>query len=116
MSESGVSSGTMRFQEGKNQKARNIKARSRFFAEPRACFPLCFPLRAKIGLYEILHAGGAVLPHALREVTVSIQSKGRAGVAEVALDGLDIITGPNSVDGIGVPEVVETDTNQSGRF
>ena len=102
----------MWFQEGKNQKARNIKARSRFFAELRACFPL----RAKIGLYEILHAGGAVLPHALREVTVSIQSKGRAGVAEVALDGLDIITGPNSVDGIGVPEVVETDTNQSGRF
>ena len=109
-----MSPGTNRFQEGKNQKARNIKARSRFFAELRACFPLCFPLRAKIGLYEILHAGGAVLPHALREVTVSIQSKGRAGVAEVALDGLDIITGPNSVDCIGVPEVVETDTNQSG--
>ena len=37
-------------------------------------------------------------------------------MAEVALDGLDIITGPNSVDGIGVPEVVETHTNQSGGF
>lgn len=116
MSDSEVLPGTMRFREGKNQKARNIKAHSRFFAELRACFPLCFPLRAKIGLYEILHAGGAVLPHALREVAVSVQSKGRAGVAEVALDSLDIITGPNSVDCIGVPEVVETHTNQSGGF
>ena len=116
MSESEVPPGTMWFQEGENQKARNIKARSRFFAELRACFPLCFPLRTKIGLYEILHAGGAVLPHAFREVAVSVQSKGRAGVAEVALDGLDIVARPNGVDCIGVPEVVETHANQSGGF
>ena len=106
----------MRFRESENQKARNIKARSRFFAGLRACFPLCFPLRTKIGLYEILHAGGAVLPHALREVTVSIQSKGCAGVAEVALDGLDIIACPDGIDGISVPKVVKTHTNQSGGF
>ena len=114
MSESRVSPGTVRFQEGKNQKARNIKARSRFFAELRACFPLCFPLRAKIGLYEILHAGGAVLPHALREVTVSVQSKGRAGVAEVALDGLDIVACPDGIDGVCVTQIMEAHPGQSG--
>ena len=37
-------------------------------------------------------------------------------MAEVALYGLDIITGPNSIDGIGVPKIVETRTNQSGRL
>ena len=101
--------------EDMNGKNLGIARPARWFLSSlRACFPLCFPLRTEICLYERLHAGGAVLAHALGEVAVPVQGKGRAGVAQVVLDGLDIVPGADRADGIRVPEVVEARSGQTG--
>lgn len=64
-------------------------------------------------LDKALHAGSAVLFHALREMAVSIQRKGSCGVAQIALDGLYIIPRPDSIDGVCMPEIVKADTLQA---
>ena len=85
-----------------------------FLASMRAVFPLYFPLRTENSLDKALHAGGAVLLHALREVAVSVQGKARAGVAQVALYGFDIVTRSNGVDRICMAEIMKTHTFQTG--
>ena len=69
---------------------------------------------AEILLYKRLHAGGAVLLHLLREVAVTIQSKGGGGVAQVSLDGLNIITGADRIHSVGVAQIVEAYSGEAG--
>lgn len=66
-------------------------------------FPFISPLsQLQHVLDEALHPGGAILPHAVREVAVLVQSKGGGGVSQIALDGLYIITRSDSVHRVGV--------------
>ena len=66
-------------------------------------FPYIFPLQVQNVFHEVLHAGGAVLFHALGEMAVFIQGKGGGGVAHVGLHGFYIVPGPDRVHGISVP-------------
>ena len=70
-------------------------------------FPLYFPFTAVLELhnplYKRLHSGGAVLLHGLRDVPINVQGKGGGSVAQVPLDGLDIVPGPDGVHGEGMP-------------
>jgi hypothetical protein len=64
-------------------------------------------------LDKALHADGAVLFHPVCEVAVSVQGKGCGGVAQIALYRLYIIPGPDSIDGVCMPEIVKADTLQA---
>ena len=68
-------------------------------------FPYVFPLQVQNLLHKVLHAGGAILLHALGEVTVFVQSEGGGGVAHVGLHGFYIVPGPDRVHGISVAAV-----------
>ena len=81
-----------------------------------SAFPIFPPLQFHYLFDETLHALGAVLPHPLCKVGVSVQGKGRCGVAQIALDGLYIIPGPDSVDGVGVAQIVKADPLQACGF
>ena len=64
-------------------------------------------------LDKALHAGSAVLFHALREMAVSIQRKGSCGVAQIALDGLYIIPRPDGVYCIGMAQIMQAHALQA---
>ena len=66
-------------------------------------FPYFFPLQIQNGLNKALHAFRAVLLHRLSEMGVTVQGESGGGVSQVPLYRLDVITGPDSVDGIRVP-------------
>ena len=62
-----------------------------------------FPLQVKNNSNKVLHAVCAVLLHGLCEVRVTIQSECGGGVAQVSLHGLDVIPGPDCVNGVCMP-------------
>ncbi len=78
-------------------------------------FILCFSALSQLQhiLDKALHAGSAILPHAVREMTVFVQGKGGGGVSQVALDGLYIIPRPDGVHRVGMPLWHNKDKSES---
>ena len=75
-------------------------------------FPCVFPLQVQKILHKALHALCAVLLHGRSEVGITVQGKGGGGVAQVALDSLDIVPGPDRVHGVCMAAVMEARTIQ----
>lgn len=71
-------------------------------------FSVVFPLQIGNTFYVPLHAVGAGLFHLFCDVPIHVQSKGGGMVAQIALDGLDIVPGPEGSDCEAVFEVVQT--------
>ncbi len=57
-------------------------------------------------LYVLLHPGGAVLLHLLRDMPVNVQGKGDGGVSRLVLHRLDGIAVLEGEHGEGVAEIV----------
>ena len=74
-----------------------------FQAKSHICFPLRFPLSEVQHIFdEGIHPGGAGLLHLVGDMAVDIQCKGGGRVAQVALDGLDVVAAPDSGDSVGM--------------
>ena len=58
---------------------------------------------------EILHAVGTCDPHLVRTVPVEIQGEGRRRVTQILLNRLDVVSGAEGIDCVGVPQVVDPD-------
>ena len=59
-------------------------------------------------IIKLLHPIRRLLAHLLRHMTVNIQSELGGGMAQVGLDGFDVISGIEGGDGEGVSQVVES--------
>ena len=53
--------------------------------------------------------------HLLCDVAVNVQSKGGGGMAQVALDRLNVVPGPDRGHGKAVTEIVKADLRHSDR-
>jgi len=76
-------------------------------------YPLVYPLQVNNGLYEPLHTGGALLLHALGNVTVYVEGKGGGVVSKILLNGLYIIPGLQGRDSERMPHIMETRFRQA---
>ena len=56
-----------------------------------------------IALDKLPHSGGAFPLHFVRHIVVDIQGKGGGGVAQVPLHGLDVISGADRRNCVGMP-------------
>ena len=56
-----------------------------------------------IALDKLPHSGGAFPLHFVRHIVVDIQGKGGSGVAQVPLHGLDVISGADRRNCVGMP-------------
>lgn len=67
-------------------------------------FPLFFPLSEIQNVFDVVfHALRTFLLHLVGHMAVDIQRERRRGVAEVALDGFDVIAGADGCNGEAVP-------------
>lgn len=68
-----------------------------FQAKFHYCFPLRFPLSEVQHIFDKgIHPGGTGLLHLVGDV------------AQVALDGLDVVAAPDGGDSVGMPQIIET--------
>ena len=65
--------------------------------------PLSDPLQVENLCNEALHALRTGGPHVICEVTIDVQGERCRGMAEIALQGFDVISGPDAVNGVGMP-------------
>ena len=86
----------------------NTGFRRHFHTLCRCFFPYVFPLQIENVFDEALHAIRAILFHVLGKMPVSIQRKGCRGMAEIALNRFNIVTGADRVHRISMPKIVET--------
>ena len=63
-----------------------------------------------------IHAVGAGPLHLVGNMAVDVQGEGGGGVAQVALDGLDIIPGADGSHGVGVPLRYNYDKPEKSRI
>ena len=56
----------------------------------------------------MLHAVGAFALHLVSHMAVYVQRKGRCGVAQITLHCLDVVSGADCGNSVGVTQVVET--------
>jgi hypothetical protein len=70
-------------------------------------YPLRYPLQVENVFDKAFHTVGALLFHLFGHMTVYIQRKRRCRVAQVPLDGLNIVTRLNGGGGIGVSQVMK---------
>lgn len=84
-----------------------------FWWFPYMFFPYIFPLQIQNTLYKAFHLGGAFLLKLLGKMGVPIQRKGGSRMTQIALNGFNVISGPNRVYGICMAAVVEPCTLQS---
>ena len=77
-----------------------------FLALKWAFYPLIDPLQVSKPCYVRLHAGRAVLLHALGYMAVYVQSKGRRSVAEIPLNGFHIVAVLKGKNSKGVPKIM----------
>jgi len=89
------------------EKRRKVKGRKGSNIPCGPVFPYFFPLQIQNALNEVLHPGGAGLLHSLSEVTVAVQGKGGGSMAQIALDRLHIVPGPERIHGVCMAAVVE---------
>jgi hypothetical protein len=73
----------------------------------------CFPFTDRKCFYALFHPVGAGLLHLLCDVPIHIQRKAGGAVAQISLDGLDIIPSPEGSDCKAVPEIVQTCVRQT---
>ena len=85
-----------------NKKACNRNGYRLLLCFRRAVFPLIFPLETGNALDVILHPSSAFCLHALGCVTVNVQCKGCCGMAQVALNGSNVISGTQRSNGVTV--------------
>lgn len=86
-----------------------------FFTLLRAFFPFFFPLQARNVLDEGLHPVCAGSLHLLRDMPIYVQSKRCGVMSQISLDGLDIVTCPNSGNRIAVSKVMKSGIRQANR-
>lgn len=72
------------------------------------------PLQIQNPLYKALHALGACLFHALGDVCVCIQGKGRCMMAQGLLNAFNIISTLEGCDGVRMAEIVKTCIGATG--
>ena len=65
---------------------------------------------------KTLHAVGTFALHLVSHMAVYVQRKGRCGVTQISLHGLDIVAGADRGDCVGVTQVVETGVGTTRRF
>ena len=83
---------------------------------PEDMFSLIFPLLYRYALNELLHPLRAVFPHLLCNVAVNVERKGGGGMAQIALDCLNIIAGLDRGNGICVPLRYNNDKPEESRI
>ena len=71
------------------------------------------PLAGFEAVNVLLHPVCALALHLACDVAVHVQREGRRGVAQVALNRLDIIPGTDSGHGVGMTEIVEPGVRQA---
>ena len=75
-----------------------------FFVVFSSKFSLMFSLLKLQNVFDIgFHAGCAFLLHLIGHMSVDIQGKGGGCMAQIALNGLDIVSGPDGGHGVAVP-------------
>ena len=78
-----------------------------------SCFPLNFPLQAQ-NVFDIpLHPGGALLLHLICNMAVHVQGEGCRCMAQIPLNGFDIVAGTDRGHGVRVAQIVETGVRTS---
>ena len=65
---------------------------------------------------KALHAVGALLLHLVGDMAVDVQGKGRRGVAQVALHGLDVVSDLQGGHRVGMPHIVEAELRRADPF
>ena len=65
---------------------------------------------------EVLHAVRAGDAHLIGAVSVKIQRKGCRRMAQILLHGLDVVSGAEGIDCVGVPQVVDPDAGMLSDF
>ncbi len=88
-----------------NQNSRNTGV-SGVFSCPKTGFSLIFSLIGSTGgncTDKTLHAVGTFALHLVCHMTIHVQRKGGSGVAQIALHCLDVISGADRGDSVGVP-------------
>ena len=93
-----------------SQSSRNTSV-SGVFPCPKTGFSLIFSLIGSIGgncANKTLHAVGTFTLHLVSHMTIYVQHKGRCGVAQVPLHRLDVVSGADRGNCVGVTQVVET--------
>ena len=101
-----------------NQSSRNTGVSGAFLC-PKAGFSLVFSLMGSTGgncADKTLHAVGTFALHLVSHMAVYVQRKGRCGVAQISLHRLDVISGADRGNGVGVTQVVETGVRTTRRF
>ena len=73
---------------------------------PKPFDPLSDPLQVENLCNEALHALRTCGSHVICEVTIDVQGERRCGMAEIALHGFDVISSPDTVNGVGVARVM----------
>ena len=99
-----------------NQNSRNTGV-SGVFSCPKTGFSLIFSLIGSTGgncTDKTLHAVGTFALHLVSHMAVYVQRKGRCGVAQITLHGLDVVASADRGDCVGVTQVVETGISQRG--
>ena len=84
------------------------KALRDFLLPPKPFDPLSDPLQVENLCNEALHALGTCGSHVICKVTVDVQSERCRGMAEIALHGFDVISSPDTVNGVGVPQIMDS--------
>ena len=88
-----------------NQNSRNTGV-SGVFSCPKTGFSLIFSLIGSTGgncTDKTLHAVGTFALHLVSHMAVYVQRKGRCGVAQITLHGLDVVASADRGDCVGVP-------------
>ena len=75
---------------------------------PKSFDPLSDPLQVENLCNEALHALRTGGPHVICEVTIDVQGERRRGMAEIALHGFDVISCPDAVHGVGMPQIMDS--------
>ncbi len=83
---------------------------------PACAIPLRLPLSGSKGVYICLHPGGALLPHLLGDMPIDIQSKRGGGVAEIVLNGFQIVPILEGQHRKSVPKLVEAENEKRSRI
>ena len=63
---------------------------------------------------KTLHAVGTFALHLVSHMAIHVQRKGRCGVTQITLHRLDVVSGADRGDCVGVTQVVETGISQRG--
>ena len=101
-----------------NLNSRNTGV-SGVFSCPKTGFSLIFSLIGSTGgncTDKTLHAVGTFALHLVGHMAIYVQRKGRCGVTQISLHGLDVGPGADRGDCTGVTQVVETGIGTTRRF